>query len=675
VKIHKEYPVLIYVAGCLALFLIFSIFGTKLNVDAEIQIADLLAGEQVLQATAVRNAVNENLQRLVNESFILSTYSFPEYEEDVRTRTSMLNLFQIELESYQDSSAYSYLDYSGEKTISLSDSDSIGRKALKLAEQWESFLKEDLAVLSAPPLVPSMVTDDGLVFIGYLFPVYVGNQLRGSLTVVINLKQPIERYINPLNDALSGLPLVLDRDLRILWDAENRFSGGSLKNIYPSLDGSDIELLKRKVKQKTEGGFWLSNFDIKTDKAGRISFSWSSLEINEQKIIIALLSDEKELTALLEDHRKERTVLYASLSLSLIAASAVLLLVQRMTVNKRDLTAQVEAKTIRINNILERYTTLFDSANDAIILLKNRRIVDCNQRALELFEVDKRSDFIGLSPDKISPEFQSADELSVPQISGVLEDIKTDGARIFEWKHQTLKGRIFDAEISVRMIHIDNEDVAQAIVRDISERVHAMEEKDVMMKEIHHRVKNNLQIINSFLNLQQQHLTTPEANEAVVNTQRRVDAMAKMHEMLYGHDDLARISTSEYYSEIINFFKIRQDNPNEPRLLSELEEIELDPDRCMYTGFILSELIDNALKHSGNNRDIAVVKVVFKVADQEGVLSVEDQGAGFVPEPGKLYSGLGLQLVSALKIQLKGKLEWSGSEGTRVIFRFPLSAG
>ena len=673
-KIFKEYSVLFYIAGCLVLFSIFSIVGTSLNKSAEMQISELLAGEQVLQATAVRNAVNENLQRLVNESHILSSYSFPEYEAGVRTRASMENLLQIELGSYQDSVAYSFLDYSGVKTVNLSDSDDIGQKGLALARQWESSYRDEIAAVVQPPVVPPMVSDGEYIFLGYLFPVYLDDELRGSFTVVINLKQPVERYINPLYEDMSGIPLVFDQNLRILWDPEDRLSGRLITTLYPFLESSGAELLKKRVSDEVEGRALLENEELGNGDAGRLSISWSSLKIKEQNIIIALISEEKELLALLKNHRRERLVLYAVLSLSLFAASGGLVVAQRMIINKRDLTAQVEQKTSKLNNLLKRYTTLFDSANDAIFLLRGYHIVNCNQKALELFEADEPAAFIGLTPAEISSEYQAGGEMSGVLAKIRLDETRAEGAMIFEWRHRSLKGRLFDAEVSIKMIQLDDDLVAQAIVRDISERVHALEEKDVMMKEIHHRVKNNLQIISSFLNLQKNNLSTPETIEVVFNTQRRVDVMAKMHEVLYAHDDLSRISASEYFSEIINFFIIRQEAADGPAILSDLEDVDLDPDSCMYTGFVLSELVDNALKHGCTGTVNARVTVTLRVEENEGFLSVHDSGAGFVPEAGRMYSGLGLQLISALEIQVGGRLEWSAADGTRAVFSFPLSS-
>ena len=659
----------IIVAAC------FLVIGTRLNRAAEAQLIDLFSREKVLQTVAVRNAISENLNRLINESYILASYSFPEYEMGTRSRDSMNNLFQIEIESYGDSAAYSYLDFSGDKSISIADDSEQGEAALMIAEQFEAQYRDTLSATTADYIIPPFVTSSDNAYAGLLFPVKAGGEPAGMLTTIIDMNMPIERYINPLEDKASGSPIVLDSNFKILWEPERGSMGMRLSEVYPEMTDSCYEDLRRDISEQNEGAF---SPGAEGEDPGSFNLAWSRMELGAQLVIIAIISDENNLYELLVGHKNERIMLYVVM----ITAVAVLLIglmrIQLFSLrqaflveNQKKLERMVDERTAELNNLLKRYTAIFESANDAITLLEGDVFTDCNERTLELFEADSIDDIIGRHPAELSPEVQPDGTPSEEKVETIIRNCLEGHPQCYIWRHKTLKGRTFDAEISISAIYIDDKILVQSIVRDVSERIRAQEEKEVMMKEIHHRVKNNLQIINSFLNLQYAALDQGQAREAVDTAQRRVDAMAKMHELLYANEDLSRISTREYFSEIAGFFIAKEKDPDRPKIKISLENLELEPDRCMYTGFILSELVDNSLKHAfSGDEDFQIIEIKFFKEINDGILEVSDNGRGF--DPNVRRSGLGLQLIEALVAQLGGRFEWQFAGGSRAIFRFSL---
>ena len=116
-----------------------------------------------------------------------------------------------------------------------------------------------------------------------------------------------------------------------------------------------------------------------------------------------------------------------------------------------------------------RYRALFESANDAIFLLKEKDIVDCNSKALEMF-AGKRKDIINSNPVKLSPEYQPDGTLTADKTTEVISLVIKEGPQVFEWKHQRLDGSLFDAEVSLKKIEIDEDVYLQGIVRDITRR-------------------------------------------------------------------------------------------------------------------------------------------------------------------------------------------------------------
>ena len=118
-KFVKNFPLVLFFSVSICVFICFLLIEFYLNKNTEKQISELFVRERVLQTIAVGNSLRENIGRIKNESSILANYSFPEFEQSLRTPSSIKQLLKIELDSYQDVSAYRYFDFSGEKNINV----------------------------------------------------------------------------------------------------------------------------------------------------------------------------------------------------------------------------------------------------------------------------------------------------------------------------------------------------------------------------------------------------------------------------------------------------------------------------------------------------------------------------------------------------------------------------
>lgn len=202
----------------------------------------------------------------------------------------------------------------------------------------------------------------------------------------------------------------------------------------------------------------------------------------------------------------------------------------------------------------------------------------------------------------------------------------------------------------------------------------SLREKEALLREIHHRVKNNLQIISSLLNLQADYLKDNQALEVFQNSQNRIELMALIHEKLYQSEDLARINFADYIQELItNLFSAYTFKPEAIALALNLEDIFLDIDTAVPCGLIVNELVSNALKHAFKLRKSGEICVnLYSIDENKIVLIINDDGIGF-PEKidFKNTESLGLQLVNTLTQQINGDIDLNGSNGSQFKIIFP----
>ncbi|QUS38053.1 GAF domain-containing protein [Tardiphaga alba] len=202
----------------------------------------------------------------------------------------------------------------------------------------------------------------------------------------------------------------------------------------------------------------------------------------------------------------------------------------------------------------------------------------------------------------------------------------------------------------------------------------SLEEKESLLREVHHRVKNNLQLITSLLNLQADRASDPEVAELFEESRNRIRAMALVHENLYRAGNLARISMRQHIESLCSqLFRVYGTNQQRISLELGVDDIQLDLDRAIACGLLVNELVSNSLKHAFVDDREGKVKVSLRSrADGHLELKVEDDGVGFVVFDGKKRS-LGLQLVEDLAHQLRATLETQSSAGVVTLLRFSLS--
>ena len=254
-------------------------------------------------------------------------------------------------------------------------------------------------------------------------------------------------------------------------------------------------------------------------------------------------------------------------------------------------------------------------------------------------------------------------------------------------------GSLVEVAITGAPIDLDNGRLIYSIYQDIGEpntaqlRIHELlSEKELLLREVYHRVKNNMHSISVLLSLQAEDAGIPEVAVAMNDARGRVASMQMVYEKLFSSEDFHKVSSSEYLGDLVDSIALSSPVASRVSVQCGLDDLPLDADTLFPLGLILNEALTNAYKYAFPVDRSGRVAVTF-VADGRGncELAVDDDGIGLGSPPGAASSsestGFGLTLIHALADQLAGKAELTGSShwtkeggnhsGTRVSICFP----
>lgn len=218
------------------------------------------------------------------------------------------------------------------------------------------------------------------------------------------------------------------------------------------------------------------------------------------------------------------------------------------------------------------------------------------------------------------------------------------------------------------------------VARDITERKimeeqleQALEDKDILMKEIHHRVKNNLMIMASLLNMQSRYIEDEVARDIFKDSQSRAQTMALIHEKLYQSTELKKLDVQDYMESLArDIYHAYIKDPQKIQLNFKVEEHLLDINTVIPLGLILNEILTNSFKYAFPGDAAGVVNVKFaKKENKEFLLEVADDGVGLPPDFHEKKTGsLGMLLIHSLTEQIKGEIEINSEKGTQIRIKF-----
>ncbi len=235
--------------------------------------------------------------------------------------------------------------------------------------------------------------------------------------------------------------------------------------------------------------------------------------------------------------------------------------------------------------------------------------------------------------------------------------------------------------ISAKMIPLHEQKLMIFTLHDITERLktekhlqNSVIEKETLLREIHHRVKNNLQTVSSLLDLQAESITEPKSVEAFRSSQSRIKSMALIHERLYKSENLSKIKACEYIKNLVEYLEGTYHSPSRDiEITTEIADLYLNLDVAIPCGLIINELVSNSMKYAFPQNHNGKIKVSLQTDNKENlVLTVADNGIG-IPLNFKTLNpqSLGLELVKLMAKQLNGKMAIDGTSGTVISIVFP----
>ena len=341
----------------------------------------------------------------------------------------------------------------------------------------------------------------------------------------------------------------------------------------------------------------------------------------------------------------------------------------------RDMTKRkkAEAGLAEVNQTLN---AILSASPIAIVAIDREKVVvQWNAAAESLFGWTAR-EVIGhpmpFVPQDRSYEYGSLTDRLVDggaYVGRILQSVRKDGTRLNLFSSAASLKSAAGQTIGAVVMFVDITETLK--VQDELRR--SLNEKEVLLKEIHHRVKNNLQVISSLLSLQSERIRDKEAQDVFKDSQNRVRSMAMIHERLYRSQDLAHVDFGEYVRSLsISLFNSYRTAL--PRVTCDIavEDMQVDVDIAVPCGLVLNELISNALKYAYPGGSAGVISVRLReVAPFMVELAIEDDGVGLPPGIDlKDGTSLGYQLVHLLVAQLGGNIEVKSDHGVHVTVTF-----
>jgi len=375
-------------------------------------------------------------------------------------------------------------------------------------------------------------------------------------------------------------------------------------------------------------------------------------------------------------------------------------------INERN---QVELALTRSRDLRE---AIYNESTDAIFLVdpESQLIFDCNQRAVELFATNNKDELIGIEGRTLQKQ-----DFSDEEIVTIAEEMEKKGFWSSEIEYVTRKGNFFWGNIAAKPINVAGKAINMVRVKDVSDRKHAeeyihnlnielevkvqertlelsranaaleieiserklteeqlraaYEREVVLLKEVHHRVKNNLQIISGLLYLQSRQVEDQKTREIIHSSRDRIQAMSLLHEKLYRSKDLDKIDFIGYLQGLTRNLRNSYTSNKSTGISLNInaEPINVDIDTAIYCGLIINELVSNAFKYAFPEGRSGQIMIEFSKDEANSyTLIVRDDGVGMAEMIDlKHAKNLGLQLVYSLVTeQLKGKIIFENFHGT-----------
>jgi|GEM_PF-354063 len=341
-----------------------------------------------------------------------------------------------------------------------------------------------------------------------------------------------------------------------------------------------------------------------------------------------------------------------------------------------DISEQKEARQ-RLKKSEEMFRNLFLKAPAAIVMVgPDNKVQSLNESFERLFGYTE-DELIGKDIDQAivpEPEYENAPKM--PLNNYAMDSFQREAKRI------TKDGDLIDTYVAGIPVYVDDRPLAGfGMYIDITEQkkyeeeiYNSLQEKQVLLQEIHHRVKNNLAVVSGLIQLQMYETEDPVIKETLMESESRIQTMALIHEKLYRSKSLSHISCDSYIGELVETIRRTSvDNDKNISVNTDIEEVELNIDQAVPFALLINEAVTNSFKHAFDGRDEGRIQI--KIYSKGGKLYAElgDNGVG-LPEDfsPKTMDSLGMTLIQNFAKQLEADWEIGSDDGTYINLSFPL---
>jgi PAS domain S-box-containing protein len=335
---------------------------------------------------------------------------------------------------------------------------------------------------------------------------------------------------------------------------------------------------------------------------------------------------------------------------------------------------RAELEAIRNQDLRE---AMFNESADAIFLVDPETLltVDCNSRAVELYEARNKQALINIEGHHLQRY-----QFTLEELNEIVAEINATGQWSRELEYKTYKGNHFWGSLAVRQITVAGKSLNLVRVTDVTARrqaeaqIHSsLQEKELLLKEIHHRVKNNLHIISNLLDLQSEQIEDERLLNLFADSQNRIQAMALIHEQLYQSKDFGKVEFGNYVHRLIQNLAFSYGNSMQSIYpVIKTEPVQINLDTAIPCGLLISELVTNAYKHAfPHGRAGTICIELDQDEEQQFTLKIWDDGVGLpATTDWQNAPSLGLKLVRILAKQLKASIHFDFSHGTNIQLTF-----
>ncbi len=396
--------------------------------------------------------------------------------------------------------------------------------------------------------------------------------------------------------------------------------------------------------------------------------------INRPKFVDDVIKDDNWHSYINRYYKKDGSIMTADLSFRAVKDHN--LDIEYLEGFIKDVTWEREAE-LALSKSEDQYRTLFESdPNYTILIDTNHLIVDVNAATTDITGLSKEK-LIGKHLNDLTIILEKDRLLHVDKIIDSLDgnEVKPFEARLMD-KNGNLRW------VNVRLTSIGKENIISNILiiaSDITELKQyeneikdSLHEKEILLQEIHHRVKNNMQIISSLLSIQTRYVNDNEAINVLKESQNRVKSLAMIHEKLYKSKNFNKIHLMDYIESLVwDLFYSYAIEKGRIEPILDIDDIKLNIETSVPCGLIITELVSNSLKYAFPGDSQGALKVLLRTIDDHYELIISDNGIG-IPENIDFYNtdSLGLQLVNSLTDQIDGEIEFDRSNGTKFKITF-----